>query len=155
MTKTETVELLKQEYLKSQAKLHGISIAIQDATKTNTSLTSCLPRIEKVIAGILDLDREANPIACNMDVMEYIQGNHPLEELIKEWQKEEPKEQPTVEIAPKPLDNSDSLKNKYNKKYILGSEVFNTWTQEKQKLKKEILEELEELVGGKFEIVKK
>lgn len=150
MTKTETVELLKQEYLKSQTKLHGISIAIQDATNSTTSLTSCLPRIEKVIAGILGLDREANPIAFDMDVMEYIQGNHPLEELIKEWQKEEPKE----EIAPKPLDNSDSLKNEYNKKYILGSEGFNTWTQEKQKLKKEILEEIKKLVGGKFEIIK-
>jgi hypothetical protein len=85
-----------------------------------------------------------------MDAMEYIQGNHPLEELIKEWQKEEPKE----EIAPKPLDNSDSLKNEYNKKYILGSEGFNIWTQEKQKLKKEILEELKKLLGGKFEIIK-
>jgi hypothetical protein len=142
MTKTETVELLKQEYLKSQTKLHGISIDIQDATNSNTSLTACLPRIEKVIAGILDLDREANPTSFDMDVMEYLQGNHPLEELIKEWQKEEPKVKPKVEIAPKPLDNSDSLKNKYNKKYILGSEGFNTWTQEKQKLKKQILEEL-------------
>jgi hypothetical protein len=75
-----------------------------------------------------------------MDVMEYIQGNHPLEELIKEWQKEEPKKQSKVEIVPKILDNGDFLKNEYNKKYILASEGFNTLTQGKQKLKKEILE---------------
>jgi hypothetical protein len=92
MTKTETVELLKQEYLKSQTKLHGISIAIQDATNSNTSLTACLPRIEKVIAGILDLDREANPIAFDMDVMEYIQGYNTLIDLMGDWELEEPKE---------------------------------------------------------------
>jgi hypothetical protein len=159
MDKLQTVELLKQEYLKSQAKLHGISIAIQDATKTNTSLTYCLPRLEKVIASILDLEREANPIAFDMDVMEYIQGNHPLEELIKEWQKEEPIIPELGEGLEMHVSNGGvdwfniKIIGKYKGKYI--SNVFATFEHARPiQPKKVTMAELEELVGGKFEIIK-
>lgn len=87
MTNIEIVELLKKEYLESYKKLEKISNTFYEITNSDPMIWSILPRIEKIIAGLFDLDRDCNPVHFDCEVHDYLHNKHPLESIIEGWKK--------------------------------------------------------------------